>query len=75
MVLATGKGWVLPVLAMLAATRLRVAARGSGPGAKQRRPCPPLRAVAAWKRRDEERPAASTPRGPAGPASNKELFW
>ena len=28
---------------------LRVAARGSGPGAKRRRPCPPLRAVATWK--------------------------
>ena len=38
------------MLAMLAAKRrLRVAARGSGPGAKRRRPCPPLRAVAAWK--------------------------
>jgi len=35
-VLAAGKGWVLPVLAMLAAqVRLRVAARGSGPGAKR----------------------------------------
>ncbi len=47
-VLAAGKGWVLPVLAMLAAKRrLRVAARGSGPGAKRRRPCPPLRAAAS----------------------------
>ena len=26
-----------------------MAARGSGPGAKRRRPCPPLRAAAAWK--------------------------
>ena len=35
------------MLAMLAAEgRLRVAARGSGPGAKRRRPCPPLRAAA-----------------------------
>ena len=58
--LATGKGWVLPVLAMLAATRLRVAARGSGPGAKRRRPCPPLRAGAGWRRRDGRRPAPST---------------
>ena len=49
-VLAAGKGWVLAMLAMLAAKgRLRVAARGSGPGAKRRRPCPPLRAAAAWK--------------------------
>ena len=48
--LAAGKGWVLAMLAMLAAKRrLRVAARGSGPGAKRRRPCPPLRAVATWK--------------------------
>ena len=48
--LAAGKGWVLAMLAMLAAKgRLRVAARGSGPGAKRRRPCPPLRAVTCWK--------------------------
>ena len=74
-VLAAGKGWVLAVLAMLAAKRrLRVAARGSGPGAEWRRPCPPLRAVAAQRRRDEGRPATSTPRGPAGPASNKGWF-
>jgi len=46
-VLAAGKGWVLAMLAMLAAKRrLRVAARGSGPGAKRRCPCPPLRAAA-----------------------------
>jgi len=71
-VLAAGKGRVLPVLAMLAAKRrLRVAARGSGPGAKQRRPCPPLRAVTARKRRDEGRPAASTPG--LRPGSNKGL--
>ena len=44
--LAMGKGWVLPVLAMLAPKRaLRVAVRGSGPGAKRRRLCPPLRAM------------------------------
>ena len=57
-VLATGKGWVLAMLAMLAAKgRLRVAARGSGPGAKPRRPCPPL-CAGAWRRcRDEGRPA------------------
>ena len=73
-VLAAGKGWVLPVLAMLAATRLCVAARGSGPGAKRRRPCPPLRAVAGWRCRDEGCPATPTPRGPAGPASNKGWF-
>ena len=48
--LATGKGWVLAMLAMLGPKPgLRVAARGSGPGAKRRRPCPPLRAGAAWK--------------------------
>ena len=48
--LAAGKGWVLAMLAMLGPKPgLRVAARGSGPGAKRRRPCPPLRAVAAWK--------------------------
>ena len=70
--LTAGKGWVLAMLAMLSPKPgLRVAARGSGPGAKQRRPCPPLRAVAARRRRDEGRPAASTLRGPAGPASNK----
>ena len=46
--LAAGKGRVLAVLAMLAPKRaLCVAARGSGPGAKRRRPCPPLCAVAA----------------------------
>ncbi len=68
--LAAGKGRVLPVLAMLAAKRrLRVAARGSGPGAKRRRPCPPLRAAAAERRRDEERPAPSTP-PPAGRTRN-----
>ena len=56
-VLAAGKGWVLAMLAMLAAKRrLRVAARGSGPGAKRRRPCPPLRAAAPWTGRDEGRP-------------------
>ena len=70
--LATGKGWVLPVLAMLAPKgALRVAARGSGPGAKRRRPCPPLCAVAAWRRRDEGRPDHSTPRLRRG--SNKGL--
>jgi hypothetical protein len=38
-VLGTVKGRVLPVLAMLAPKRaLRVAARGSGPGAEGRRP-------------------------------------
>ena len=59
--LATGKGWVLPVLAMLAAKRrLRVAARGSGPGAKRRRPCPPLCAEAEWRCRDEGCPATPT---------------
>ena len=58
--LAAGKGWVLPVLAMLAAEwRLRVAARGSGPGAKRRRPCPPLRAVPNRGCRDEGRPATT----------------
>ena len=48
--LAAGKGWVLAMLAMLGPKPgLRVAARGSGPGAKRRRPCPPLRAGASWK--------------------------
>ena len=61
-VLAAGKGWVLAVLAMLAPKRaLRVAARGCGPGAKRRRPCPPLRAAARWRCRDEGRPATTTP--------------
>ena len=70
--LAAGKGWVLPVLAMLAAKwRLRVAARGSGPGAKRRRPCPPLRAAAAGGRRDEGHPDPSTPG--LRPGSNKGL--
>ena len=50
---------------------LRVAARGCGPGAKRRRPCPPLCAVAAWRRRDEGRPDTSTPRLRRG--SNKGL--
>jgi len=55
---------------MLAAKkRLRVAARGSGPGAKRRRPCPPLRAAATGRRRDEERPEPSTP-PPAGRTRN-----
>ena len=64
MVLAAGKGWVLPVLAMLAAKRrLRVAARGSGPGAKRRRPCPPLRAVPDKRCRDEGRPATTDVQG------------
>ena len=35
---------------------LCVAARGSGPGAKRRRPCPPLRAGAPRRGRDEGRP-------------------
>ena len=49
-VLAAGKGWVLAMLAMLGPKPgLCVAARGSGPGAKRRRPCPPLRAAAAWR--------------------------
>jgi hypothetical protein len=56
-VLAAGKGWVLAILAMLAPKwALRVAPGGSGPGAKRRRPCPLLRAVAAGWRRDERRP-------------------
>ncbi len=74
-VLAAGKGWVLPVLAMLGPKLgLRVAARGSGPGAKRRRPCPPLRAVPQWKCRDKGRPAATTPQEALpGRASNKRL--
>ena len=61
-VLAAGKGWVLAVLAMLGPKPgLRVAARGSGPGAKRRRPGPPLRTAAAEWRRDEGRPDPSTP--------------
>ncbi len=61
--LAAGKGWVLPVLAMLGPKPgLRVAARGSGPGAKRRRPCPPLRAVPSRACRDEGRPANQRPR-------------
>ncbi len=73
--LAAGKGWVLPVLAMLAAKgRLRVAARGSGPGAKRRRPCPPLRAASWGGCRDEGRPATTTPQEALpGRASNKGL--
>ena len=73
--LAAGKGWVLAMLAMLGPKPgLRVAARGSGPGAKRRRPCPPLRAVAALEGVGTKGvPAATTPRGPAGPASNKGL--
>ena len=60
------------MLAMLAAKRrLRVAARGSGPGAKRRRPCPPLRAAAAGWRQDEGRPDPSTPS--LRPGSNKGL--
>lgn len=63
--LAAGKGWVFPVLAMLAMLaakgRLRMAARGSSPVAKRRRPCPPLRAAATRWRRDEGRPDPSTP--------------
>ena len=56
--LAAGKEWVLPVLATRSARSraLRVAAPGSGPVAKGRRPCPPLRAVAAGQRRDERCP-------------------
>ena len=57
--LAAGKGWVLPVLA--AKGRLRMAARGSSPVAKRRRPCPPLRVAATRWRRDEGRPDPSTP--------------
>ena len=65
LVLTTGKGWVLAMLAMLSPKPgLRVAARGSGPGAKQRRPCPPLRAGTGKRRRDEGRPTASTPKKP-----------
>ncbi len=48
-----------------------VAGRGSGPGAKWRRPCPSLRATTARKRRDEERPDPSTPG--LQPRSNKRL--
>ena len=63
---------------MLAPKRaLRVAPRGSGPGAKRRRPCPPLRAAAPWTGRDEGRPDQST-RG-LRPGSNngldKEASW
>lgn len=55
--LTAGKGWVLAMLAMLPAKRrVRVAVRGSGPGAKWHRPCPTLRAVAVEKHRGEERP-------------------
>ena len=62
-VLAAGKGWVLAMLPVLPAKqRVRAGPRGSGPGAKRRRPCPPLRAAAARGRRDEGRPAASTPK-------------
>ena len=70
--LAAGKGWVLPVLAMLAAKRrLCVAARGSGPVAKRRRPGPPLRAVSCGGCRDEGRPANRRPKRAAARASNK----
>ena len=56
-VLAAGKGWVLAMLPVLPAKRrVRAGPRGSGPGAKRRRPCPPLRAAAAGRRRDEGRP-------------------
>lgn len=44
-VLTPGKGWVLAVLAMLA-QRLRVAARGCGPGLR-----PPLPSAARHDRR------------------------
>jgi len=77
-VLAAGKGWVLPVLAMLAAKgRLRVAARGSGPGAKRRRPCPPLRAVPCGGYRDEGRPATTDAQGRcrAGVEQRADLAW
>ena len=71
-VLAPGKGWVLAMLPMLPAKwRVRVGPRGSGPGAKRRRPCPPLRAAAAGWRRDEGRPDPSTPG--LRPGSNKGL--
>jgi hypothetical protein len=69
MVLTPGKGWVLAMLAMLAAKRrLCVAARGSGPAQERAlalrcAPCPPGR------RQDEERPrryAAVRPRPPGG---------
>ena len=70
--LATGKGWVLAMLPVLPAKRrVRAGPRGSGPGAKRRRPCPPLRAAAAWGRRDEGRPDSSTPGLRPGP--NKGL--
>jgi hypothetical protein len=72
-VLATGKGQVLPVLAMLTAKqRLRMAAHGSGPGAKRRCPCLPLRAVPDRKCRDEGSPDPSTPG--LRPESNKGLM-
>jgi hypothetical protein len=51
MVLDQVKGWVL---AMLAAS---AAARGSGPGAQERRPGPGLRAMTGGWCRDEGRPA------------------
>jgi len=50
MVLDLIKGWVL---AMLAAS---AAARGSGPGAQERRPGPSLRAMTGRWCRDEGRP-------------------
>ena len=60
---------MLPVLP--AERRVRAGPRGSGPGAKRRRPCPPLCAAAAKWRRDEGRPEPSTPG--LRPGSNKGL--
>ena len=60
---------MLPVLP--AKRRVRAGPRGSGPGAKRRRPCPPLRAAAAGGRRDKGRPDPSTPGLRPGP--NKGL--
>ena len=72
-VLATGKGWVLAMLPVLPAKRrVRAGPRGSGPGAKRRRPCSPLRAAAARRRRDEGRPDPST--HGLRPGSNKGLM-
>ena len=61
---------MLPVLP--AKQRVRAGPRGSGPGAKGRRPCPPLCAAAAGWRRDKGRPDPST-RG-LRPGSNKGLM-
>jgi len=64
-VLAPSKGWVLAMLAMLGPSGpARGCAWLRSRRPKRRRPCPALCSVTAGGRRDEGRPATTTPKKP-----------